>query len=296
MYDPTVPFHPPLLTGSHTSDHSGFFQHTSGHPQFIHFRHTVLLYRYPIGQISGTPQSCFISPALFPTSQMPFPYPSTILPAMRLQPSIGSPVSLPFLFLSTMPPKPLPLHHTGRAIARPEKGPLQASFARPRQGPATPPPTVPPVGGTIPCLRIPCRPLAAPCRASDRRHRSRRPAIAGRPAGAADRRHHSRRPSAARNRAVHRRHHSSRHHSAGAIAPACRHAADRQPLHAAAGVPAAAGSARRSSARPAPHDIRRNPAGQRAARRLPGGSKPPPLPTPNGAVKAARYQAGLNLP
>ena len=32
--------------------------------------------------------------------------------------------------------------------------------------------------------------------------------------------------------------------SAGAIAPACRHAADRQPLHAAAGIPAAAGSAR----------------------------------------------------
>ena len=61
---------------------------------------------------------------------------------------------------------------------------------------------------------------------------------------------------------------------AGAIAPACRHAADRQPLHAAAGIPAAAGSARRSSARPAPHDIRRNPVGQRAARRLPGGDRP----------------------
>ena len=106
------------------------------------------------------------------------------------------------------------------------------------------------------------------------------------------RRHHTRRH--------HSRRRNARHRSGGTVppglCPACRHAADRQPLHTAAGIPAAAGSARRSSARPAPHDIRRNSAGQRAARRLPGGSKPPPLPTPNGAVKAARYQAGLNLP
>ena len=82
--------------------------------------------------------------------------------------------------------------------------------------------------------------------------------------------------------------------SAGAVAPACRHAADRQPLHAAAGSRRRPGPP--GGPAPAPHDIRRNSAGQRAARRLPGGSKPPPLPTPNGAVKAARYQAGLNLP
>ena len=145
---------------------------------------------------------------------------------------------------------------------------------------------VPPIAGTIPrrANTVPPRHRASGHRAAKnsaaywrhdiRRHHTRR--------------HHSRRRNA--------RHRSGGTVSAGAIAPACRHAADRQPLHAAAGVPAAAGSARRSSARPAPHDIRRNSAGQRAARRLPGGSKPPPLPTPNGAVKAARYQAGLNLP
>ena len=82
---------------------------------------------------------------------------------------------------SRSPPRPqspsLSRERAGRAKARPEKGRLsvlepgrpQASFARPRK--ALPPPnrasvyraanrrhhTVPPIGGTIPCLRIPCR-------------------------------------------------------------------------------------------------------------------------------------------
>ena len=119
------------------------------------------------------------------------------------------------------------------------------------------------------------------------RHPPCRPAIAGRPAGAADRQHHSCQPSAARNRAVHRRHHSSGHHSAGAIAPACRHAADRQPLHTAAGIPAAAGSARRSSARPGryPAEFRRTARRPAIARRR--------LARPIGRAMKGRHSASF---
>ena len=216
-------------------------------------------------------QVCFSDAFTVPRRPSAFPLTGRFPDVPRYPDSFPVPMRLPHR--SPSPPLPFPgnvpagrhrtchsRHHSARPetgrLGVPEPGRPRASFARPRQGPATPPNR------------------AGRYRAANRRHHAVPPIGGTVPAGLRSQAGLQVLPIGSTVPASHRRHHSSGHRSAGAVAPACRHAADRQPLHAAAGIPAAAGSARRSDARPAPHDARRNSAGQHAARRLPGGDRP----------------------